>query len=73
MPDLPNQRDQTHQGVRGPRLAPSLGQTHDGPMFALRGFDPLLAHSRTFGRLIVALLPLILAACSNGGGGGQGY
>jgi hypothetical protein len=39
-----------------------------------RGLSPLrAAHRRSFARLIVALLPLILAACTNGGGGGPGY
>jgi hypothetical protein len=33
---------------------------------------PFLDHRRALKRLIVTILPLILAACTNGGGGG-GY
>jgi hypothetical protein len=43
------------------------------PMNGQRGVKPFLVHRQAFARLIVALLPLILAACTTGGGGGAGY
>jgi hypothetical protein len=42
-------------------------------MNLLHQFKPLVARRRALGRLIVALLPLVLAACTNGSGGGPGY
>jgi hypothetical protein len=32
-----------------------------------------LAHQWALARVIVVVLPLILGACTNGGGGGSGY
>jgi len=32
-----------------------------------------LAHQSALARVIVVVLPLILGACTNGGGGGSGY
>jgi hypothetical protein len=42
-------------------------------MSRLRRFLPTPAHRGTLVRLALAGLPLILAACTNGGGGGSGY
>jgi hypothetical protein len=42
-------------------------------MSALRRFIPSLARRRLLVGLILAGLPLIVAACTNGGSGGYGY
>jgi hypothetical protein len=42
-------------------------------MSALRRFIPGAAHRGALVRLLLVGLPLILAACTNGGGGGSGY
>ena len=41
-------------------------------MIALRRFKPFVGRHPALARLIV-VLPLILAACTNGGGSGPGY
>jgi hypothetical protein len=42
-------------------------------MNPLRRFTPFLARHRGLAWLIVGVLPVILAACTNGGGGGPSY
>jgi hypothetical protein len=42
-------------------------------MIDVRRFTPFVARHRAFASLIVALLPLILAACTNPGSSGPGY
>jgi hypothetical protein len=42
-------------------------------MNALRRFNSFEAHYPAVARLIVAVLPLILAACTNGGSNGTSY
>jgi hypothetical protein len=42
-------------------------------MIALRRFKPFVGRHPALARLIVVVLPLILAACTNGGGSGPGY
>lgn len=42
-------------------------------MNVLRGFKPLVARRRALAFVLVTVLPLILAACTNGGGSGSGY
>lgn len=42
-------------------------------MSGLRRFVPSLERRRLLGRLILVGLPLIVAACMNGGSGGYGY
>ena len=42
-------------------------------MNAKRTFDLVVADHRAVARLILAILPLILAACTNSGSNGSGY
>jgi hypothetical protein len=42
-------------------------------MNVLRGFKPLFARHRALAYVLVAVLPLVLAACTNGSGSGPGY
>ena len=42
-------------------------------MNPLRGFTPFVARHRGLVWLIVGVLPLILAACTNGGSSGPSY
>jgi hypothetical protein len=43
-------------------------------MNPLRRFKPLVVrHHRALAFVLVTVLPLILAACTNGGGSGPGY
>ena len=42
-------------------------------MNPLRGFTPFVARHRVLAWLIVGVLPLILAACTNGGSSGPSY
>jgi hypothetical protein len=42
-------------------------------MNQLRGLKRFVARHRAVAGLIVAVLPLILAACTNGGGSGPAY
>ena len=42
-------------------------------MIGLRRLVPSGERRRLLGRLILVGLPLIVAACTNGGGGGYGY
>ena len=42
-------------------------------MNVLRGFKPLVVRHRALAFVLVTVLPLILAACTNGGGSGPGY
>jgi hypothetical protein len=42
-------------------------------MNPLRGFRPFMARHLVLARLILVVLPVILAACTNGGGGRPGY
>jgi len=42
-------------------------------MIGVRRFKPFVARHRAFASLIVGVLPLILAACTNPGSSGPGY
>jgi hypothetical protein len=42
-------------------------------MNLLRGFNLIVGRHRALALVLVAVLPLILAACTNGGGSGPGY
>jgi hypothetical protein len=42
-------------------------------MNPLRRFWPFRARHLVLARVILVVLPLIVAACTNGGGGGPGY
>ena len=42
-------------------------------MNPMGGFRPFLARHLVLARLILVVLPVILAACTNGGGSGSGY
>jgi hypothetical protein len=42
-------------------------------MNVLRGFNLIVGRHRALALVLVAVLPLILAACTNGGGSGPGY
>jgi hypothetical protein len=42
-------------------------------MNLLRRFKPLVMRNRALALVLVGVLPVILAACTNGGGGGPGY
>jgi hypothetical protein len=55
-----------------PAISMVARHTSDGSMKGLRRVRPLLAHHPALARLILAALPLILAACTYGGGSG-GY
>jgi hypothetical protein len=53
----------------GPQLVP-----HHRPEITMIAPSKLfLAHQSALARVIVVVLPLILGACTNGGGGGSGY
>jgi hypothetical protein len=42
-------------------------------MNLLRRFTPLVTRHRSLALVLVTVLPLILAACTNGGGSGPSY
>jgi hypothetical protein len=58
--------------VQPSQTGPQLVRLHR-PEITMVAPSKLLAHRWALAGLIVVVLPLILGACTNGGGGGSGY
>ena len=61
------------QRVQASPTGPQLVPLHRPEIMVVAPSKLFLAHHWALARAIVVVLPLILGACTNGGGGGSGY